>query len=632
MSLDKLTRRDFVAGAGTVLASVTVALAGGGKAFASEGTDATTTGIADGTTNGAAASPAASKIVILATNDLHGTLENPRAKLGYAALASYAAAQRELYGTGLVTVTDCGDVSQGDPFSSLCDDQFPARAMGASGYDVAVPGNHDFDNGVEALVQAAATENLALTCCNFTDAAGACVFEPYHVIEYPAASGTVRVAYVGVTTPTTRGSKDIFKDSADNFIYDFAIDETGDALASAVQQAADDARNKAAADYVVLLAHLGQSWSPAIWRSDTLVSKTNGIDAVLDAHTHQLYAQTVANKDGAEVPIVQAGSRFCAISRLEIDLAARTATASAVATGVTGELVRSWDGRDGEVTALIDEFDAKIAQVTGEVIGTTEVDLIGLADDGTQATWLGETNLGDLAADAIFSAAKAAGTPCDVAFHDPFGIFSDINKGEVTQGSLLAAFPYNSTVGLLEVTGRHLLDVLETGCSRLPEPDSCLLQPSAGFAYTVRTDIESPVSFTATGHAFGGIEGQRRITSATLNGQDIETDGRYVVAMPAGMLAKGSVGMPVPENASEATELGKVVDFVVRYIREDLGDTIGEAYGNAAGDGRITILDDAGEQGGAAASSTASTGGSLPMAAATALAVGAVATAAARGN
>ncbi len=621
MQTANLSRRAFLAGAGTVLASVTVPLASTPAFAANASLDAATT-------------TAPNKIVILGTNDLHGTLENPRTKLGYAALKDYVAAQCKVYGTDNVTLADSGDFAQGNLSSTLSDGKFPVQAMAACGYDVAAPGNHDFDYGVDALIESAQARNLPLTCCNFTDATGACVFEPYHVIEYPAGSYTVRVAYVGVTIPSTRGTSDNFKDADGNFIYDFAIDETGDALVSAVQAAVDDARANAAADYVILLAHLGQSWTPAIWRSDTLISKTNGIDAVLDAHTHQLYVQALANKDGQEVPVVQTGYKFTSFSRLEIDLNARTATASAVARGVTGELVKTWDGADDEVAALVEEIDEQIAQMTSEHVGTSEVDLIGLADDGTQATWLGETNLGDFAADAMLNAAKAAGVPCDVAFLDPFAICRDIAAGEVTRGSVMEAFPLDRPVYELEVSGQHLLDMLECGCAVLPIPACCLLQPSDGFSYTVRTDIETPVSFSPTNYSLAGIEGERRVTSAELNGRQIEADKRYAVVAPAGILA-GSFGMPKPDSLDGAVQVGTLNDIVISYITDELGGTIGSEYGDPAGTGRITVLDHMDGEGSAAGDATSAgtgAGGSLTMAAVTAAAVGAVAVAAAKGE
>lgn len=613
MQTSGISRRAFLAGAGSVLASVTVPLVSPALAWADDTADA---------------DDASQKIVIIATNDLHGTLANRRNKLGYAALKDYVAAQRELYGTNLVTLADAGDVARGSIANKLSDGAFPIQAMAAACYDVAVPGNHDFDNGIEALVQSAETTNLALTCCNFTDAVGECVFAPYHVVEYPTGSNTVRVAYVGVTTPQTRGNSENFKDADGNFIYDFAIDETGDALVAAVQDAVDEARGEAAADYVVLLAHLGQSWTPAIWRSDTLISKTSGIDAVIDAHTHECYAQTVENVDGQQVPVVQAGSLFAAFSRIEIDLTEHTVEASAVASGVAGELVRSWDGADDEIAALVDEFDEQIAQMTSEHVGTSEVDLIALKDDGTQATWVGETNLGDLVADAIFSAAEAAGTPCDVAFHDGFGIFEDIGAGEVTRGSVMSAFPFDSAIYALEMSGQQLLDMLEAACAMLPKPESCLLQTSDGFNYTVRCDIPTPVSHTEDAFKFAGIEGERRIVSATLNGQDITASEHYSVAAPSGMLIAGAIGMPIPDNASEAVELGSVNDMLVCYIQEELGGTIGSQYDDAAGAGRITLLDHA--EGEGSSVSTGDANSSLTMTAVAAAAVGAVAVAAAK--
>ncbi|MDO4848407.1 MAG: 5'-nucleotidase C-terminal domain-containing protein [Coriobacteriia bacterium] len=576
-----VTRRAFLAGAGTVLASLTVPLAGPAAVTLGEEASATA----------AAAAPEAGKIVIIGTNDVHGSFKNPVTKLGYAALADFAAAQRQAYGAGNVTLVDSGDIVQGNPAASLTEGEFPAQAVGACGYDVIAPGNHEFDYGIDRLREIAATEGAAYTCCNFTDAKGNCVFEPYHVVEYPTGTETVRIAYVGVTTPTTRGSSATFKNEAGDFIYDFAIDDTGEKLYATVQAAVDDARDAGRADYVVLLAHLGQSWSPQIWQSNTLVANTNGIDAVIDAHTHQMYLQGILNKDGDTVPVVQAGSKFIGFSKLEIDLAARTATASVVATGVMPSIVDSWDGSDAEVAALTAGLDAQIDQMVGEEIGSSEVDLVALAADGSQATWLGETNLGDFIADAILDSADKAGIHCDVALYDGFGICADIPRGAVTRRSALDALACNRKVYALEVSGQHLLDVLEVACAFLPEPDAHLLQVSDGFAYTVRTDIPTPVVVSPATNGFERIDGERRVMSASLNGQVIDPEGRYAIAMQKGMLVTGGWSMPVPDNADDAVLIGTDNECLLNYVQGTLGGMIGEEYGDAGGMGRITIVD-----------------------------------------
>ena len=79
-------------------------------------------------------------------------------------------------------LVDSGDIVQGNPTASLTDGELPAQAVAECGYDVIVPGNHEFDYGIDRLRELAATEGAAYTCCNFTDANGACVFEPYHIV------------------------------------------------------------------------------------------------------------------------------------------------------------------------------------------------------------------------------------------------------------------------------------------------------------------------------------------------------------------------------------------------------------------------------------------------------------------
>ncbi len=571
MDIQNVSRRAFVAGAGTVLASLTVPLSNTAAAASKK-------------------SGSGNKIVILGTNDIHGSFENPATKLGYAALADYAADQRSSFGKQLVTLVDSGDIVQGNPSASLSRGQFPAEAVAACGYDVIVPGNHEFDYGVSKLTELAGVEGAAYTCCNFTDANGSCVFEPYHVVEYPAGKETVRVAFVGATTPSSRGSSANFKNEAGEFIYDFAIDSTGEAFYNAVQAAVDDARSTGKADYVVLLAHLGQSWSPKIWRSDTLVSKTNGIDAVIDAHTHQAYVQSVKNKDGNKVPILQAGSKFSGISRLEIDLSKRTAKASVVALGVAGKLVESWEGKNAKVAAKVKELNKQIDELSGENVGRSKVDLVALNKDGEQATWLGETNLGDLVADAILDAAEKAGTPCDIALYDGFGICADIDRGTVTRRNVLDALACNRGIYALEVSGQHLLDVLEVACALLPEPEARLLQVSRGFSYTVRIDHKSPLKVSPATIGFESISGKRRVTAAKLNGKKIEAEGRYTIAMPKGMLVSGGWSMPVPENAADAVQIGVDNECLLQYLQGTLGGKIGKDYADAAGEGRIKIV------------------------------------------
>ena len=112
--------------------------------------------------------------------------------------------------------------------------------MNAAGYRVATLGNHEFDYGIEAMFANAARARFSTVSCNFIKRdsaadAGRRVFPAYTVVT----SGAVRVAFVGVTTPTTLVSAkpSTFLDPTGSYrAYDFIAGERGEALYAAVQE------------------------------------------------------------------------------------------------------------------------------------------------------------------------------------------------------------------------------------------------------------------------------------------------------------------------------------------------------------------------------------------------------------
>ena len=141
------------------------------------------------------AAEAGEKIVILHTNDVHCALDDA---IGYAGLAAYAGALEEQYGADRVTLVDAGDAIQGQAVGTLSQGEYIISLMNAAGYDLAVPGNHEFDYGVDRLMELAAGAEFPYLSCNFTGlAAGEPVFQPYALLDY----GDTTVGYVGICTP-----------------------------------------------------------------------------------------------------------------------------------------------------------------------------------------------------------------------------------------------------------------------------------------------------------------------------------------------------------------------------------------------------------------------------------------------
>lgn len=104
----------------------------------------------DTATDGTTVPPAAAgdnsgeDIVILTTNDVHCGIDGEN--IGYAGLAAYKKQMEKE--NKYVTMVDAGDAIQGDVIGTLSKGEYLTEIMNGIGYDIAVPGNHEFDYGM----------------------------------------------------------------------------------------------------------------------------------------------------------------------------------------------------------------------------------------------------------------------------------------------------------------------------------------------------------------------------------------------------------------------------------------------------------------------------------------------------
>ena len=179
------------------------------------------------------------KIVILHTNDVHCGIDQAKneegevTNMGYAGVAAYKTAMETEYGAGNVTLVDAGDAIQGGPIGTLSKGAYIVDIMNEVGYDLAIPGNHEFDYGMENFLSLAKEKaEYEYLCANFTDLEGNPVLEGYKVLTY----GDVKVGYVGIDTPEsfTKSTPTYFQDAEGNYIYSFCQGNEGADLYNAV--------------------------------------------------------------------------------------------------------------------------------------------------------------------------------------------------------------------------------------------------------------------------------------------------------------------------------------------------------------------------------------------------------------
>ena len=503
-------------------------------------------------------------IVILYTNDVHCAVDD---NLGYTGLATVKNAL-EAQGKHVVLV-DNGDAVQGDTIGTLSNGEYIIDIMNEVGYDVATPGNHEFDYGMDQFFALTEQANFPYVSANFVDSDGNTVLDPY-VIKDVAG---VKIAFVGISTPKTitTSTPKYFQDDNGNYIYSFQQDETGEKLYAAVQSAVDAARAEGA-QFVIALAHLGIEEDCSPWTSSEVIVNTTGIDAVLDGHSHSMIqGEKVKNKDGAEVLLSSTETKLAYIGCLTIK-----------DDGSMSTTLISDNGMKEFIGGIQEEFE----ELVNTVVASTDVDLI-IKDpaSGERIVRVSETNLGDLCADAYRAMSGA-----DVAIVNGGGVRADIPAGDITYGQIIAVHPFGNEMCVVECTGQEILDALELGCSKLPAESGGFLQVS-GMTYTVDLNVESTVKLDENG-MFVEVEGERRVKDVTIGGEPLDPEKTYTLASHNYKLKDCGDGYSMfADNVFLQDSVMIDNQVLINYIVDVLGGTVGEEYADPYGQGRITIIE-----------------------------------------
>ena len=432
-----ITRRSFIkaAGAATALTAVSV---GAPAAFAEE-TNCFFGDKAD--------------VTILYTNDVHTYIDNKSPKPTYAAIA---ALKKSIEDTGRdVLLVDAGDHIQGTAYGSMDDGATIIELMNEAGYDLATPGNHEFDYGMaraKAVIQEA---DFPYVSCNWVDLRTG--FNVLPSVKFFFVGGR-KIAFVGVTTPETftKSTPAYFmNDAQTKYIYDILGGEDGQKLYDAVQKAIDKAEFWGA-DTIIGLGHLGVDPSSSPWTSEEVIAHTHGFTAFIDGHSHTVMAnKQVTDASGKAVTLTQTGSYFKNIGKM---------TVGADGT-ITTELIDIYEGLDAAVAATASNWISAVDDMLGEEIAVGDTKFyINDPATGKRRIRSGETNLGDFVADGIYTYFnEIEELHCDVAIMNGGGIRTDVEAGPWSFKTCKTVSPFGNVACLMSVTGQQIQDALEFG-------------------------------------------------------------------------------------------------------------------------------------------------------------------------
>ena len=497
-----------------------------------------------------------SDVTILYTNDVHTYIDKQSPKLTYAAIAdlkqSYQNAGKD------VLLVDAGDHVQGTAYGSMDEGASIIKLMNAAGYDVATPGNHEFDYGMDRAKAIMKEADYPYLSCNWVDLrTGLRVLSSVKVF----VRGGRRIAFVGVTTPETftKSTPAYFMDKAQRkYIYDIQGGEDGKKLYDAVQKAIDKA--KLLADVVIGLGHLGVDPSSSPWTSEEVIAHTSGFDAFIDGHSHTVMEnKQVQDASGKAVTLTQTGSYFANVGEMTI----------AADGTITTKLIPTHEGMDAGIAAMQTGWVNTVDDMLGEKIAVGDSDFyVSDPATGKRRIRSAETNLGDFVADGIYTYFnEVEKLHCDVAIMNGGGIRADVPAGDWTFKTCKQVSPFGNVACLMSVTGKQIQDALEFAARFAGEggkENGGFLQV-AGATYEIHTDIPNTVQTDEKNVWIGSATGTPRVQNVKIYDK---ASGSYLPLDPGATYALAGMNYTL-RNLGDGFAMFDGAELIKDYVSED---------------------------------------------------------------
>ena len=497
-----------------------------------------------------------SDVTILYTNDVHTYIDKQSPKLTYAAIAdlkqSYQNAGKD------VLLVDAGDHVQGTAYGSMDEGASIIKLMNAAGYDVATPGNHEFDYGMDRAKAIMKEADFPYLSCNWVDLRTTLRVLPSVKVF---VRGGRRIAFVGVTTPETftKSTPAYFMDKAQRkYIYDIQGGEDGKKLYDAVQKAIDKA--KLLADVVIGLGHLGVDPSSSPWTSEEVIAHTSGFDAFIDGHSHTVMEnKQVQDASGKAVTLTQTGSYFANVGEMTI----------AADGTITTKLIPTHEGMDAGIAAMQTGWVNTVDDMLGEKIAVGDSDFyVSDPATGKRRIRSAETNLGDFVADGIYTYFnEVEKLHCDLAIMNGGGIRADVPAGDWTFKTCKQISPFGNVACLMSVTGKQIQDALEFAARFAGEDgkeNGGFLQV-AGATYEIHTDIPNTVQTDEKNVWIGSATGTPRVQNVKIYDK---ASGSYLPLDPGATYALAGMNYTL-RNLGDGFAMFDGAELIKDYVSED---------------------------------------------------------------
>ncbi|MFS0726612.1 choice-of-anchor I family protein [Paenibacillus sp. 1P07SE] len=481
-------------------------------------------------------------IKIFHVNDVHSRVNHaisPPAnhpQIGYAQFKTFI--NRESEGADGTLILDAGDTFHGQSFASIERGEGVAELLKAVGFDALAPGNHDFNYGVERLLELETLSEVPLLSANTRlKENGAPLFDQEFLVK---VIDGVTIGVFGLTTPETA-----YKTNPKNVEdIDFGTDEE---VIEAAEEAVTKLKEEHHADIVIALTHIGDDPSSTI-KSTDIAEQVDGIDLIIDGHSHSNYptGRVVRRPGHKDVIIASTGEHFknVGVVTLGYNKDRQEVTAVNAVTKSDAQLPLSAYPEDQAVRTVYDAIIERQAGELSQVVGATPIALNGEREQVRSS----ETNLGRLITDAMIAESGA-----DVAITNGGGIRASITAGQITKKQVIDTLPFGNFIITKELTGAQIKAAIEQG----------MTFGAGSFPHVG--------GMTVTVEKYGTMSGSTpvekgRVIDIQVNGDPIDMDDTYLVATNDFMGAGGD-GYTVLRDSALVNEFNALDEALIDYTQ-----------------------------------------------------------------
>ena len=418
------------------------------------------------------ASQESTDIVIYHTNDMHGNVnsiwnDGSLSRIGLDMIKNIKD------NTPNSILVDCGDAIWGTQFAKDNKGLNIINMMNATGFDVMALGNHEFDYGLEALINCVKNAKFPIISANtykdgniFLNNISNCNGENL-VLEIAGK----KIGFFAITTEET--SKTTIPANIEGIEFKNEIE---------ISKSEVKKLKKQNVDLIVAITHVGVDISSKI-TSKEIAKKVSGIDIIIDGHSHTEY---VGEENG--VVITQTGIGLSNLGKITIKF--KNPAPEIKAFLMSANELEHTAVPDPSISKLYDNIYSKISPLLEKIVGKINNTLYGGTYNGVNISRLAETNMGDFICDAMLESGKDLLKEAEfkslpiVAFENGGAVRSKISSGYIKMDQIFNIFPMDNRLSVQIITPKVLYQVLERGVGKLLAPASHgghFLAPFGGF-------------------------------------------------------------------------------------------------------------------------------------------------------